>query len=125
MSSPRSTPLSDLGRTSGARYAGRVESRPHHYYAGKRQEVHHHQEDNSSRWVWALIWFIIIVLIVYLILVSAKPTWVQKTDSHGNTTGEVDQGKAILWAIVIAIVICIIIWLVFYFGGDYDSHSAW
>lgn len=61
-----------------------------------------------------VIWFIVIAVIVWFILVSTKPTWVQKNDDNGVTTGEVDQGKAILWAVIIALIITAVIWIVRY-----------
>ena len=61
-----------------------------------------------------VIWFIIIAVIVWFILVSTKPTWVQKRDDDGVTTGEVDQGRALLWAVIIALIIVVVIWLVRY-----------
>lgn len=61
-----------------------------------------------------VIWFIIIAVIIWFILVSTKPTWVQKYDENGVATGEVDQGKALLWAVIIALIVVVIIWLVRY-----------
>lgn len=67
-----------------------------------------------------LLWFIVIVIVIWLILFAIKPTWVQKCDEHGNPTGEVDAGKALLWAIVITIIICVLIWIFFVAGcGGY------
>lgn len=63
-------------------------------------------------WAWALIAFIILVIIIWLILWAVKPTWVQQTDPAGNCTGEIDNGKAFLWAVAIALVIVIIVWLI-------------
>lgn len=59
-----------------------------------------------------IVFFIIIAIIVWIILIATKPTWVQKYNELGQPTGEVDQGKAITWAIVIAIVLVIIIWII-------------
>ena len=61
-----------------------------------------------------VIWFVIVAVIVWFILVSTKPTWVQKNDENGVSTGEVDQGKAILWAVIIALIITAVIWVVRY-----------
>lgn len=63
-------------------------------------------------WAWALIAFIILVIIIWLILWAVKPTWVQQTDPAGNCTGEIDNGKAFLWSVAIALVIIIIVWLI-------------
>ena len=60
---------------------------------------------------WAILWFIILAVIIWLILAAAKPTWVQKVDEKGQPTGELDNGKACLWAVIIAFIICVIIWI--------------
>ncbi len=61
---------------------------------------------------WVVIWFIIIFIIVWLILVGSRPEFVQRKDDTGCPTGEVDQGLAVLWAVIIAIIICIIIGII-------------
>ena len=63
-----------------------------------------------------LLWFIVFVIIIWLIIFAVKPTWAQKCDEHGHKTGEVDAGRALLWAIVIAIIICVFIWFFFQAG---------
>lgn len=59
-----------------------------------------------------VIWFIVIAIIVWVILVATRPTWVQKYTPEGQPTGIIDQGKAITWAVVIALIIVIIIWII-------------
>ncbi len=63
-------------------------------------------------WALFVVWFIIIVIIVWLIISFAKPDFCGKFDQHGTHTGELDSGKALLWAIVIAIIIVLFIWLI-------------
>lgn len=64
---------------------------------------------------WAVLWFIIIAVIVWLIIFSLKPAWALNED------GDVDTGKVLLASIVIALIIVIIIWLIYAFcrGGMY------
>lgn len=83
---------------------------------GKGHEGRYHGSyGRGGHWFLNLvIWFIIITVIVWFILVSTKPTWVQKRDDNGVTTGEVDQGRAILWAVIIALIITAVIWVVRY-----------
>jgi nitrate reductase gamma subunit len=58
-----------------------------------------------KKWVGGyIIFFILWIIIVWLILVFTKPTWVQEQTLEGVPTG-----KAIIWAIVIALVIGTII----------------
>ena len=76
---------------------------------------YHGSYGRGGHWFLNLvIWFIIVAVIVWFILVSTKPTWVQKTDDNGVATGEVDQGRAILWAVIIALIITCVIWVVRY-----------
>lgn len=82
------------------------------------------EQGYGGYFAWAVLWFIIIVVIVWLILLAVKPTWVQKSDSGGNPTGEVDNGKAFLWAVVIAFIICIIVWIVYALAG-YSSGKRY
>lgn len=77
-------------------------------------EKHHHHHDGrrGTNWAWVIIVFIIVVVIIWLLLFAFKPEFVQKKNKHGQPTGEVDNGLAILWAIIIAIIICIIVWVI-------------
>jgi len=59
-----------------------------------------------------IIWFIVIAIIVWVILIVTRPTWVQVYSPEGQPTGVVDQGKAITWSVVIALIIVIIIWVI-------------
>src|SRR5680860_23819 len=67
------------------------------------QEVQH--ESGCGNWWYLFWWFIIIAIVIWLILILTVPEFVQQVDEDGNPTGEVDQGKAILSAIIIAIII--------------------
>jgi len=58
---------------------------------------------------WVILFFILWIIIVWLILVVTKPTWVQEYTLRGFPTGIVNQDKEIVCAIVIALVIGIII----------------
>jgi len=55
---------------------------------------------------WAVLWFIIIAVIVWLIIFSLKPAWA--LDEEGN----VDTGKVLLASIVISLIIVIIVWII-------------
>ena len=95
----------------------------------EKKEVSHeeHGYGYGGYFAWAILWFIILAVIIWLILVASKPTWVQRTDQNGKPTGEVDNGKAVLWAIVIAFIICIIIWILRALAGwggqgGYETH---
>lgn len=61
-----------------------------------------------------LVLFIILVVIVYVILVSTRPNWILKVDCKKDDSSsddrkkkddcpDVDNGRALLWAIVISI----------------------
>lgn len=56
-----------------------------------------------------IVWFIIILIVVWVILIATKPTWVQKQNELGEYVGYVDQGKAFVWALIIAIIIIVIV----------------
>nr|QBK91901.1 MAG: membrane protein [Pithovirus LCPAC304] len=69
-------------------------------------EMDHHHHGYSSIG-WAVLWFIIIAVIVWLIIFSLKPAWALNED------GDVDTGKVLLASIVIALIIVIIIWIIY------------
>lgn len=74
-------------------------------------EMDHHDHDHHhhgySSIGWAVLWFIIIAVIVWLIIFSLKPSWALNED------GDVDTGKVLLASIVIALIIIIIIWIIY------------
>lgn len=59
-----------------------------------------------------ILWFIIIAVIVWFILWSLRPAWVQTTGADGQLTGQVDAGKVLIASIIIALILVIIIWLI-------------
>lgn len=68
---------------------------------------HHDHGYGYSSLGWAVLWFIIIAVIVWLIIFSLKPAWALNED------GDVDTGKVLLASIVIALIIIIIIWIIY------------
>lgn len=109
-------PLSSLAQTAKsdkpqADCGPKPECDPCHDSYARPADRGQQQGGYGGYFAWAILWFIILAVIIWLILAAAKPTWVQKTDDQGQPTGELDNGKAILWAIVIAFIICIIIWI--------------
>lgn len=58
-----------------------------------------------------LLFFIILAVILYLIFYFFKFSFVQNKDLSGAPTGEVNQGKAIGWAIVISLIIVALVYL--------------
>jgi len=70
-----------------------------------------HQDVGCGNWWYLFWWFVIIAVIVWLILVLTCPEWIQQCDCDGNPNGEIDQGKAVLYAVIIAIIISVLIWL--------------
>lgn len=71
---------------------------------GVHEEHHHHHGYTALG--WAVLWFIIIAVIVWLIIFSLKPSWA--IDEDGN----VDTGKVLLASILISLIIVIIVWIV-------------
>ena len=71
-------------------------------------EVDHHRDHGHgySSIGWAVLWFIIIAVIVWLIIFSLKPAWA--LDEEAN----VDTGKVLLASIVIALIIVIVVWII-------------
>ena len=112
MATPSPQPLSSLAQASTPA-TGEMEKKHEDGYYG-------------SYFVWWILWFVIIVIIIWLILIATKPTWVQKTNSSGQATGELDNGKALLWAIVGAFIVCIIVWIIraVAWGGYGRGHGG-
>ena len=79
----------------------------------------HHKEHCSTgnNWWFYLFWFLVIGIIVWFLLFALKPDFVQKEDEEDNPTGEVDQGKVLLWAVIISLVSIFLVW-VFKWGMD-------
>jgi len=93
-------------------HGGHVESHKH------VEHVEHHT-GNAGYIGWAVLIFIILAVIIWFILAAWKPTWVQCQDAQGNPTGELDNGKAIIWALAIAFIILIIIAILRMLAGGY------
>jgi hypothetical protein len=68
---------------------------------------HHEHGYGYSSIGWAVLWFIIIAVIVWLIVYSLRPTWALNED------GELDTGKVLLAAIVIALIIVIVLYIIY------------
>ena len=62
-------------------------------------------------WWFYLFWFLIVGVIVWFLLFALKPDFVQKDDDDYKYTGEVDQGKVLLWAVIIALIAVFLIWI--------------
>lgn len=84
----------------------------------------HVYSNGCGNWVGYLFWFVIIAIIVWFLLFSLKPDFVQKKDENGNPTGEVDHGRVLLSAIIIALIICFIIWI-FQWGCGYNGYRRY
>lgn len=69
---------------------------------------------NAGTWGQFIIWFIIITVIIWFILYSVKPDFIRRTTPDGTVTEEIDNGRALVWAIVIALIIVILIGLFTY-----------
>jgi len=72
---------------------------------------HHDHHAHGNNWWFYLFWFLVIGVIVWFLLFALKPDFVQKEDHDNNKTGEVDQGKVLLWAVVISLIAVFLMWL--------------
>ena len=72
---------------------------------------HHDHCGTGNNWWFYLFWFLVIGIIVWFLLFALKPDFVQKEDDDSNATGEVDQGKVLLYAVIIALVAIFLVWL--------------
>lgn len=68
---------------------------------------HHGHGYGYSSIGWAVLWFIIIAVIVWLIVYSLRPNWALNDD------GELDTGKILLASIVIALIIVIVLYIIY------------
>jgi ABC-type Fe3+ transport system permease subunit len=95
----------------------------------KPVEEHMHEESWGGGWaVWAFVWFIIIVAIVFFLIVAFGGEWLEGSSSdesgHGRGKGcNNNWGRALLWAVVVALIVLVLIWLLSCLGG-YRSHRA-
>ena len=74
-----------------------------------KEHHHHHHGNRNVGWAWGFIAFIILILIIWVILWIWCPEFVQQTCYDKKPNGKIDNGKALLWAIVIAIIIAVLI----------------
>jgi len=58
-----------------------------------------------------LLFFIILAVVLYLIFYFFKFSFVQNKDLTGAPTGDVNQGKAIGWSIIISLIIVALVYL--------------
>ena len=72
---------------------------------------HHDHCAKENNWWFYLFWFLVIGVIVWFLLFALKPDFVQNEDDDHNATGEVDQGKVLLYAVVIALIAIFLIWV--------------
>lgn len=87
------------------------------------EEAAMHSNDHhcsSRNWWFYLFWFLVVGLIFWFLLFALKPDFVQKDDHDGNPTGEVDQGKVLLWAVIIALIAVFLMWI--FQSGFYYHH---
>ncbi len=83
--------------------------------------VHEHYDNCGvgNNWWFYLFWFLVIGIIVWFLLFALKPDFVQKEDDDSNVTGEVDQGKVLLWAVIISLIAIFLVWI---FQWGLGSH---
>lgn len=74
---------------------------------GDDHDHHDHHGHGYSSLGWAVLWFLIISVIIWLIIFSLKPAWALNED------GDVDTGKVLLASIVIALIIIIIVYIIY------------
>ena len=86
----------------------------------KEHHKHHEHQPCGNGWWFYLFWFLIIGIIVWFLLFALKPDFVQKDDDDYNSTGEVDQGKVLLWAVIIALIAVFLVWV--FQWGFYGNH---
>lgn len=80
----------------------------------EKSTAHHEHHDHHayrSGWWFYLFWFLIIGIIVWFLLFSLNPDFVQKTECDDEPTGEVDNGKVLLWAVIIALIAVFLVWV--------------
>lgn len=66
---------------------------------------------NKDSFLHYLLFFIILAIIIYLVFYFFRFPFVQNKDLSGALTGEINQGKAIGWAIVISLIVVALVYL--------------
>lgn len=80
--------------------------------------------------VWAFIWFIIIVAIVFFLIVAFGGDWFEEFSSSDRSGRGKDRchnnwwGRALLWAVAVALIILILFWLLACLGGSRRAHAC-
>lgn len=97
--------MSDMSQKPISSLAKECLDKPAHH------DHHHDHHHCGNGWWFYLFWFLIIGIIVWFLLFALKPDFVQKDDDDYNYTGEVDQGKVLLWAVIIALIAVFLIWI--------------
>jgi large-conductance mechanosensitive channel len=72
---------------------------------GSSDEAHY-----GGNFVTALVWFVIIAVIVWLLIAAIKPEWAVKKDNNGDPTDEVNHGRAMFAALLVALVVVVVVW---------------
>ena len=85
-------------------------------------EREHTHCGTGNGWWFYLFWFLIVGIIVWFLLFALKPDFVQKNDDNRDCTGEVDQGKVLLWAVIIALIAIFLIWIFHWGYGSYHHY---
>jgi di/tricarboxylate transporter len=89
-----------------------------------KQETVHSNSTGGGKFAYFILWWVILVVIIWFIIYSLQPSWIMKgpdSDCEGGSCKkkcEVDQGKAVLVAVIIALIIM----LLFYFVS---SRYGW
>ena len=86
---------------------------------GDHHDHHDHRHEYGNGWWFYLFWFLIVGIIVWFLLFALKPDFVLKTDEDDHETGEIDQGKVLLWAVIIALIVVFLVWI---FQWGFQGH---
>ncbi len=77
-----------------------------------------HEDCHGRGWWFYLFWFLVVGIITWFLLFALRPDFVLKCDdkrsksrSECRRDDEVDQGKVLLWAVVIALIAVFLLWL--------------
>lgn len=75
-------------------------------------KMYQHKHDGAWKYGYCvnyIFWFFIIAIITWFILFILKPSFIQTKDVNGNVTGDINNGKLLVTAIIVAIIIIIIL----------------